>query len=287
MSLWERLFGGKRSADSRILNSIEYAEHFASFVRSKHPGSTVTVKQAATASQTQVAFQSEDGVNISLFMGNWYQRYRNQPDAKHSLFKEQLLEASQTAKTLAQPTTTGTSVVLPVVKTVAWYHAAMEQLRGVGEASPELHYIVEPIAGDLLLTYIEDTPHSMSFFSPSQRDALGLDNLALRELAMRNLERYLPQLELKGGAGRYAARLDRNYDAGMVLLFDRWRDRIEVAGDPVFAIPARDELLVCGSEDLDSIEALRAMAEKIESQSAYSLSLNLYVYRNGSLEVFA
>lgn len=285
MSLFAKLFG--RKAPKHPINAHEYAERYAALVRSRYPDAEVGVRKGESAARTRVSWKGADGVAADQFMGNWYSRYQQRPEALPSLLEEQLEEALKTMSALAQPTPPDRSALLPLVKTLDWWQAAVAQSAAAGVPDPERRFVTEPLAGDLILAYIEDKPDSMSYLSPSGMASLGLDMPALRALALENLERFLPQLEIQGGGGRYAARLDRNYDACMVLLLEHWRDRIPVDGAPVFAIAARDELLACGSADPDSVGALRGMAAKIAAQSAYGLSEQLFVHRNGRLDVLA
>ncbi|MEL1265924.1 hypothetical protein [Pseudoxanthomonas putridarboris] len=285
MSLFGKLFG--RKASQHPVTAHEYAERYASLVRSRYPDIKVSVQKDDSAGRTRVSWKDANGVVADQFMGNWYSRYQQQPEALQSLLEEQLEEALKSMSAVAQPTPPDRNTLLPLVKTTAWHQTAVAQLAAAGVADPEKQFLIEPLAGDLVLVYIEDKPDSMSYLSPSGMESLGLDLPALRVLALENLERFLPQLEIQGGGGRYAARLDRNYDACMVLLLDHWRERTPVDGAPVFAIAARDELLICGSGDALSVEALRGMAAKIAAQSAYGLSDQLFTYRNSRLDVFA
>jgi hypothetical protein len=94
------------------------------------------------------------------------------------------------------------------------------------------------------------------------------------------------QPEIVGGGSRQAAPLDRNCDASMVLLFERWRGRLQIHGEPVLAVAARDELLICGNDDAESIASLRGMARAISRESAYGLSAELFTWSDGELRPF-
>ena len=175
------------------------------------------------------------------------------------------------------------SRILPVLKTTAWQQASQAQLAR-SNAPTDQRPVVGALAGSLVLAYVEDMPEQMRYITPKRLEHIGMDLAALHATALENLTALLPQLDVQGGGGRYAARLDHNYDASMVLVFGKWRDRASVAGDPVFAVAARDELLVCGSEDHESVAALRDMAQEIAVKSAYGLADELFVWREGRLQ---
>ncbi len=79
-------------------------------------------------------------------------------------------------------------------------------------------------------------------------------------------------------------RLDGIYDASLVLFLDQWIGRLQLKGLPVLAVAARDELMVCGSEDEAGLAALRATAAHIAGNSAYGLSGRLFACRAGRLQ---
>lgn len=285
MSILSRLFGSKPGPGAPALLSVhDYAERYAGTVRVVYPSAVVTVEHAVTASQTRVHWVADDGIKASQFMGNAYTRYVQQPQDIENLHARQLEEARAAQVTFDAPAL-GLDCVLPVIKTIGWGETTAAQLdaAGVPEESRPLSW---PLAGDLMLTCVEDTPNTMRYVTPARLKTLGLDKDALRSLALHNLSRMLPRLDLKGGGGRYAARLDRNYDASMVLLFNQWRGKLDVAGEPVIVIAARDDVLICGSDDVASLAELQVMAHTIAAESAYGLSHQLFVWRDAALQSY-
>ncbi len=281
MSIFSKLFG-KKERDVGLMSFGDYAERYASVVRAAHPRVVVKVEHAGSAALTRVFWTAEDDFKANQFMGNWHGRYLQQPDRLKELLAKQLDEAHAVQASSAR-SSLGLGCILPVIKTFDWRQATAAQL-DAAKVPHESRPLSLPLVGDLMVAYVEDTPTAMSYIAASRLESLGLDMPALQALALENLARRLPELQVKGGGGRYAARLDRNYDASMVLLFSQWRNQIEVAGDPVLVIAARDDLLICGSEDIDSLTSLRAMAAEVKVNSPYSLSEQLFVWRDGRLQ---
>ena len=135
-----------------------------------------------------------------------------------------------------------------------------------------------------MLAYAEVTPSAMNYIPSATMEQLELNAELLHALALNNLEKRLPQLDLAGGDGRYGVRLDGNYGASMILLFSSWQDRLQIVGDPVIALAARDELLICGSDDAGAVAELQEMVGEITCTSAYALSSQLFVWRDGDLQ---
>lgn len=286
MFLLTKLFGRKPEPQRpAVLTVREYAERYAARVRSHYPDADVHIDHADSAALTRVCWKDRSGASVAQFMGNGYSRYQRQPDILEVLLDEQLSKA--VGPPLSDGSGAGSSKIFPVVKSESWYRSALERLRAADAAEPERQFVVEPLAGDLIVVYVEGGLERADYLTPAQRDARGLEGDALSRTALGNLASLLPSLKVAGAFGRYMVRLDSHYDASMVLLFDRWRDAIRVPGEPVFAIPARNELLVCGSEDTESVGVLRSMAAAIAGQSAHGLSRRLFAYRDGGLEEFS
>lgn len=288
MSFFSKLFGGRQEVAQHAepMDLVVFAERYAQALRAAWPEAEVAISHGAGAADARIDWRLPDGFQATHFLGNSYQRYLDAPDQPEAVFAEQIASARELQLGVGRGSDAARATILPVLKTRGWHEIALQQTRSMGMRNA-MPFIVEPLAGDLVLTYVEDSPDSMSYLSPAEAERRGLDAQALRCQALENLTRFLPELELQGGGGRYAVRLDRNYDASMVLLFEHWRDRIEIRGEPVFAIAARDELMICGSEDADSLASLQDVAGEIAQSSAYNLSPRLYVHRDGRLHEFA
>lgn len=287
MPIFGKWFGkGDTKNDATPMSHRAFAERYAEVLRQGFPGGKVVVKHADSAGQTSVHLEAADGFKSSQFMGNSYARYRQAPLELEALLAEGVAQA-EAANRNFDSTGIDATRLLPVIKTRDWLAASASQLQTANMADASARLLMRPLAGDLLLVYVEDTADSMSYLREDALARLGLDLEQLHDKALHNLQEMLPQLELAGGGGRYAARLDRNYDASMVLLLEQWLPRIELAGEPVLAIPARDELLVCGSDDGEAIASLREMAREIVAASAYALSTQLFVWRDGRLQLYA
>jgi uncharacterized protein YtpQ (UPF0354 family) len=233
----------------------------------------MVVHHGKDAAGSHVAWTMPNDTVATQYFGNWYARYRQDGSDIEALLMAQLEDALSID--MAANRIPSIEDILPVLKSNDWRAAALAQLERTTLDRREVPFITRPFVGDLLVTYVTDTPDSMQFVTPSTLSSLGLSEADLHDTAIRNLTRRLPSLEIKGGGGRYAARLDRNYDASMLLILDQWRDRIAIQGDLVVAVPARDEVLLCGVDDPDTAASLAVAAVEIRSASAYELSAQL------------
>lgn len=289
MSLLSKLFGGRRTrragAQAPVpLDLHAFTERYAQALRAAWPQASLRVGHGARLADTRIDWSLPDGFAATQFVAHSYQRYLDAPEALERVFAEQLEGARELLRRYAGGAAAGDGAgdeaILPVLKTRGWHEVALRQARSTGGA---IAFMVEPLAGDLVLAYVEDRPDAMDYLSPAAAECRGLDSARLRERALRNLQRFLPELQIEGGDGRYVVRLDRNYDASMALLYALWRERAPVRGEPVFAIAARDQLWLCGSDDEQGLHQLREAAAQISRSSAYGLSAGLFAWRDGRL----
>lgn len=260
----------------------DFAKAYAQAAETRFPGVQVTIEAATTEAGTKVRWTMPSGLQVHQFLGNAYTAYKNSPGDLRTIIAAHLDAAPTGEEPDAQ---TRRANILPLVKTRMWLSTSMKQLdaAGMNNNSP---FITEPLTEDLLTAYVEDRPDAMNYLAPAELDKLGIPAHELMPLALENLGRLLPSITVEGQDGRYGIRLDGNYDASMVFLAQAWRDKVRIDGEPVVALPARDELLVCGSNDAASVQSLRNMSAQIMAQSPYGLSALLYTWRDGKLEVY-
>ena len=73
-----------------------------------------------------------------------------------------------------------------------------------------------------------------------------------------------------------------NYEASLLLLDHVWNGgSLKVQGEIVIGVPARDLLLVTGSENQRGLARIREIAAEVVAESPYALTRELFVYRKG------
>jgi uncharacterized protein YtpQ (UPF0354 family) len=281
MPLWDKLLG--RKPRNGPLPVRDYVERYADFLRARYPEAEPEVHHGPTAALSHVQWTTPDDVVANQYFGNWYARYLQSPTDLDALIEAQHDDALAIGGWTVDAADQAS--ILPVIKPASWLETRAAQLRSADIDPSAAPFMTRPLAGDLLIAYVRDTDESMDYVGPGMLEKLQLKEADLHDLALRNLERFLPSLRVEGGNGRYAARLDRNYDASMILLLDRWRDRIDIAGTLAIALPARDEVLICARDDEETVASLAVMAAEIRAQAAYDLTDNLFEWRDGWLSL--
>jgi uncharacterized protein YtpQ (UPF0354 family) len=138
---------------------------------------------------------------------------------------------------------------------------------------------------ELVIVYAMDEANRTRYLMANEE--IGVARKDLRKLAVRNLDRLLPQVQLKhdGDVGLMTANGD--YEASLLLFDEIWRGgKVKVDGDIVVAVPAKDALFITGSNNREGIARLRKAATELKAQSRYQLTDTLFVYRDGRFTRF-
>lgn len=277
MSLLKKLFGGGGS--DRVLSHGDYVCRYADYVGRRLPGIPVEAQVGADAATSHVAWKKPGGIEARQYFGNYYTRFVG-GEPLDQLMSEQMDEALALDSPAEAP---DPRQLLPVIKPVEWVDIARRQIQGSGLDPARAAFIIRPLVADLVVAYALDTDAMMQFVTSDLLEELGLDEARLHETALANLARKLPEMEIKGHDGRYVVRLDRNYDASMLLILDQWRDRVPIDGPILLAVPARDEVLIGDAGDPDIAESLAEIAQEIVAQSPYALSSQVLRWSDGRL----
>lgn len=143
--------------------------------------------------------------------------------------------------------------------------------------------------GDLRVGYAEATAAGAVPLSEQEMLRAGLPPKDRRARAVRNLKRMLLSVDLQGGDGVFLVTADGAHEAALVLDDGLWTDEGlagKVKGEVVVAIPARDVLLVTGSEDPAGLARVRAAARRVVTEGSHTLTEQLLVRRGGRFVPF-
>jgi uncharacterized protein YtpQ (UPF0354 family) len=170
-----------------------------------------------------------------------------------------------------------------VLKAQRWIDGA-RQVEKEAKVEPKPEILTEPFNSELAIVYAEDRPQSLRYLTT--RDNVG-DRARLLNLALGNLHRLLPRIEMREGADHVLLiEAGGSYEASLLLADGIWSSgQITVDGDIVVAVPSRDALLVTGSRNRRGIARLRAMAAELAA-GTYALTPTLFVYRDGKFVRF-
>lgn len=237
------------------------------------------------AGPMELAIGTAEG-DVAAYLDNAYARYQSAPDRLDEVIGDYVLATVDTAR--SQGAETDVTRIVPVIKGADY----LRELQ-IGSAGGEPVQVAHERYNDhLMILYAEDTPRNIRYLSDEELDELGVDRAGLRERAVENLGRLLPDMQAQGNDGTYMLIADGNYEASLLLFDDIWTGDIwhngtlPVTGDLVIAVPSRDLLLVTGSRDKDGLALVREIADETVAEDPYSLTSQLFIYRDGRFQPF-
>jgi uncharacterized protein YtpQ (UPF0354 family) len=150
--------------------------------------------------------------------------------------------------------------------------------------TPDEFPIFEDLTPYLIVGYAFDFPDHFVFVSRRHCERLELDPCDLRSLAVRNLTRRRAAPQLKALPGAVMLVVGGDMEASLLLVDHLWTQiGPGLAGDLIAAVPARDILLVTGSEVPGGRERLQRGIETTWRKSETRILLTkALLYRDGN-----
>lgn len=266
---------------SSVLSPGEFTDAFIESLQKSRPGLRVEKVQ-----DLDIKISQEGKNELRNYLNNAYDVYQQDPSDRANVLLKYTRSTLESID--LQDKKLDTTRIIPIVKDRAWIEETRQAILAQGaDKAPE--HVREDLNRELIVLYAEDTENNIRYLSPDALKEAGLDTSKLREIACENLKRLLPEIKRHGEDGVYMLNAGGTFEASLLLLDFVWKDPgLNVKGDLVFAIPARDLLMVTGSEDPAGIARLReVIAEVFSENSAYRLTQKLFLYREGKIEVFA
>ncbi len=217
-----------------------------------------------------------------LYLGNLYAGYCSHPEFKEILVEQYL--SFLAAQTEPQIELLPKNIV-PIVKDAAFVIATEQQLKERGvEAKHSL--VHEPYNEVLTILYGVDSPASFRYLTPDDLPEIRLDGQALRSLAAENLKHILPEIRIERNGGLSAVSAGGVYESSLIVVDDFWKkERFEITGEIVIAVPARGFLFVVDSAQAPIVLALRNTAAKIMRTEQYPMTDHLFIRKDGHFVV--
>ena len=259
---------------AEMLTPPAFTEEFARALARTRPSANVSV-----AGDVKLTIKETDGLVRNIQLNNAYNEYKLDPQRFDDLVATFSAIFSQSASKEAGLDRTR---IIPVIKDRQWLDELHNTLKAKGVAQ---QHLADRFNDELVIVYAQDDPNRMRYLT-TQED-FGLSREELRSLAIANLKRVLPKIEM-GRVGDVALMsAGGNYEASLLLIDDIWSSgQIQVNGDIVVAIPTRDTLLVTGSRSRSGLKLVRELTAKFKAQGPYELTDTLFRYRDGRFTKF-
>jgi uncharacterized protein YtpQ (UPF0354 family) len=269
------------AAQAQTLSPAEFTAEIATALRSELAKSNVEIK-----AELELMIKAEDGRESKAFLHNAYSEYMLASESQRPDIIRKYVAAFAEQQRL-WPANVDRSRIVPVIKDRAWF-AEMEATLKARGAGPPPEYVSEDFNDELMIFYAEDTPSNIRYLVSKRLEEVGVAREGLRALAIANLAKLLPQIEVHSNPLVSMITAGGDYEASLLLVDDIWsKGRVPetVDGDIVAAIPARGRLFFTGSRNRAGIARLRELARKLVA-TPYHLTDTLFVYRGGQFTRF-
>ncbi len=266
-------FGMFGCSAKQVAQPMDYTKEYASLLQKEMPNSKVIVKAEVT-----LAIIDKSGKETMAFLDNSYKEYVTTPKDKKQImakFIEAFIEPRLQNKVI------DTSRITPIIKDRAWLAEIKMAMKARG-AKELADHVFEEFNAELVILYAEDSPKNLRYFTTKDLELVNLKVADLKSLAIRNLSKIVPKIEIQSGNGFYIVTAGGNYEASLILFESLWDGvQIKVDGDYVIAIPSRDMLLVTGTKNKEGIKKISELAINIVAEDSYHLTSDLFVRREG------
>lgn len=270
-------------AGARDLIATEaFADNYIEELRAQAPG--VVIRKAGRLHLEVLRDEAND--SFTVFLDNAYKKFQASPEDRSGIIANSVAAMLDELRTIDKGV--DVSRIVPLIKG-SGYIGDLRQSVGTGDGAPKdwVPPAHEPFSNGLIIVYAEDTERSIHFLSEADLKDSGLDPVERRGRAVENLRALLPEIEILSRGGAYMVTAGGAYESSLLLFDDIWQDyKLPVKGELVIAVPARDVLLVTGSDDPKGLALVKGMAAEVTDTAAYLVTDHLLVYRSGKFEPF-
>ena len=251
-----------------IMTERQFTEKFMELFEQAFPQASVQLKDVLSIELKIPGYET-----ITVYLHNAYLSYKMNEEDIESIFK-------QYSAWLKEFNEKDAKRITPVIKSRDFIQE-VESLQGNNRVYSE------KLNEELLVCYVFDRENSMMYLSERDFMALELSTEALRQRALENLSKIIPEIRIHDYDGYYMVEADGNYESSLILVNSIWNTKnFPVEGHIVVAIPSRDLLIVTGSLQMDAIKEIQEkFLSEIESYP-YFISNKFFIYKNKQWHVF-
>ena len=269
--------GAAPIAPTAVLSRQAFTEKVTQELATKFPDAKFSV-----AGELSVSRIEADGNDTEVSLENLYRDYNAAPGTFAALLRDFAAALGEKCSAGCGGKVDRTRIT-PLIKDRTWIEGNRRNLK---KQQPDLDFVFEDFNDDLVIVYVQDAERRVRFLMSNED--LGVERGALRKLAVENLGRIRPKIEMHS-QGNMLAMFDvgGTYEASLLLFETIWTDgQVKVNGDIVVAVPTGDALLVTGSKNRKGLSVLREVAAKFAAERSHPISDKLFVYRDGSFKKF-
>lgn len=262
------------NSQAPLMTYEEFAKVYLDSLRKKHPDVRFELSSDLTITS------KKGDLDYTHYIDNAYNAYKAEPDSGKDVISRYI---ASTTDLYAPKGKVNTANIVPVIKPIE-YLDEINSLNNDGKAFP---MITEKYNDQLIIAYAEDSKNSIKYLTEDDFKTLSIPRDSLNSIALRNLDKIIPNIQRQGENGLYMITAGGDYEASLILLVSIWtRENFPVEGEFIIAIPNRDLLMVTGSNNKNGINKIKEIVEDSYKTGNYQVSEYLYKWTGKRFEKY-
>ena len=177
--------GAAPTAPTEVLSKQAFTEKVAQELAAKFPDAKFSVAGELTITRIEA-----DGKNTEVSLENLYRDYNTAPSKLAALLRDFAAAIGEKCSAGCGGKVDRTRIV-PLIKDRAWIEGNRRNLK---KEQSDLDFVFEDFNDDLVVVYVQDAERRVRFLMSNED--LGVERGALRKLAVENLGRIRPKIEM-------------------------------------------------------------------------------------------
>ena len=265
------------AAAQGLLSQDAFADAVIAEIRAQAPDYKVR-----KVGRLHLDLEGPQGEEFQMYLDNAYRIYQSDPGAGPetiATYVASILDAQVISEHV------DVSRIVPVIKSVDFLNGMREMAESSGDEPRDFAH--EVYNAELVVLFAEDTDLNIRYLSEEHLAEVGFPEAGRRARAVENLMALLPDIEAHGEERIYMLTAGGDYEASLLLFDSIWESgQLSVQGELVAAIPARDVLLITGSQDRAGLEQMRQLVSDVMRGGSYTITDQLFVYQDGRFVPF-
>jgi uncharacterized protein YtpQ (UPF0354 family) len=258
------------NAQETSMTPEAFTQKFIRTLEEKIPGVKTEIKRPM-----EVHIVEPEELALINFLDNAYIHYQNAPNDVEILLDEYIDSIIATNK--QRIVHVELDDLVPIVKDRAYANMASKMMtsRIDKEGAPMSALFYERINSELVMLYAFDSPTSLRFANVDDIASFSLDSKTLKQVAIENLMRRLPDIQIQGNEDIVYLVANGMFESSLLLVDGLWnKDNFPFEGNLVVFVPTRDVVLVTGSKNKSGLE----QAYKIISDNQFAHIVSGYAF---------
>lgn len=264
------------NSQTKDLSEMDFTKLYLDSLKKIYPEVTFKIESELTIKA------DFNGKEFTHYLDNSYKEYQMDKDSVNQVISKYV---ASSADLYNEKKDIKIDRIIPIIKPIDYLNDLMELAKDKEDKEPWIVY--EKYNDKLIIVYGEDTEKSIRYFTKEDFSALNLDKDTLLDMAVKNLNKILPDIQRHGGNGSFGLAAGGDFEASLILLKSIWtKENFDVDGDFVIAIPNRDLLFITGTNNKTEIERIREIATDSYKTGNHQVSPYLFVWTGEKFEEY-